>query len=497
MIDLGYRILYYKNHEDKTGSLLHETQLDGDKVSAGKLEQSLSDIGTFEFELMYDHPLYNAIDPITGLVKIINKYDKEVEFYGRVLKPDAGMDSSGLFGKTFVCESVLGYLQDSTQTFQRVPNKGVEDYFRRIIDVHNSQVEPHKRFKIGRVTVPNQSDTPHRYIGYETTFETIKTYLVGRLGGYIRLRLEDDGMYLDYLQSVGEEMDSPIQLGTNIETARRGLDLSNLITRLVPLGADLDKDTQDAETGQYVVRERVTINSVNGGKSYVEDAELVKQFGILQRPMDWTEIKDARILLQRGQQYMQNQKIAISAWSVSVVELYLIDQSFEKFKVGNTHPIDNAPLSGVERLQIIKKVIDVTQPESVDLTVGADSMTLSKFQLQQQEATKSMEKVLADQQAANAKMEAQANFNNQMSLLQTELSQYQANADSFAQEISVLTDQISKLDKTKDASLIATLTVQKEVAEGKKQSFDKQIADTKKKIEDLKQSQQGGTTNGV
>lgn len=496
MIDLGYRILYYKNHEDKTGILLHETQLDGDKVSAGRLEQSLSDIGTFEFELMYDHPLYNKIEPITGLVKIINKYDKEVEFYGRVLKPDAGMDSSGLFAKTFVCESVLGYLQDSTQTFQRVPNNGVEDYFRRIIDVHNSQVEPHKRFKVGRVTVLNQSDTPYRYIGYDTTFETIKTYLIGRLGGYIHLRLEDDGMYLDYLRSVGEEVESPIQLGTNIETARRELDLSNLITRLVPLGADLDKDNRDEETGQYVVRERVTINSVNGGKSYVEDAELVKRFGILQRPMDWTEIKDARILLQRGQQYMQNQKIAISAWSVSVVELYLIDQSFKKFKVGNTHPIDNAPLSGVERLQIIKKIIDVTQPESVELTVGADSMTLSKFQLQQQEATKSMEKVLADQQAANAKLESQTNYNNQMSLLQTELSQYQANSESFAQEIRVLTEQIAQLDPESDASLIASLTVQKQVAESKKQSFDNKIVETQAAIDKLKETQ-GGNTDGV
>ena len=496
MIDLGYRIIYYKNHEDKTGSLLHETQIDGDKVSAGRLEQSLSDIGTFEFELMYDHPLYNKIEPITGLVKIINKYDKEVEFYGRVLKPDAGMDSEGLFSKTFVCESVLGYLQDSTQTFQRVANNGVEDYFRRIIAVHNSQVEPHKRFKVGRVTVLNQSDTPYRYIGYDTTFETIKTYLVGRLGGYIQLRLEEDGMYLDYLKDVGQEMDSPIQLGTNIETARRELDLSNLITRLVPLGADLDKDNRDEETGQYVVRERVTINSVNGGKSYIEDAELVKQFGILQRPMDWTEIKDAGILLQRGQQYMQSQKIAISAWSVSVVELYLINQSFEKFKVGNTHPIDNAPLSGVERLQIIKKVIDVTQPETVALTIGADSMTLSKFQLQQQEAAKSMEKVLADQQAANNKQNAQANYNYQLSLLQSELSQYKANSDSLAQEIQVLTEQIAQLDPEKDANLIASLTMQKQAAESKKQIFDNKIVETEEAIEKLKESL-GGNANGV
>ncbi|HFI0168450.1 TPA: phage tail spike protein [Streptococcus suis] len=496
MIELGYRIIYYKNHADKVGTLLHETQLDGDKVSAGRLEQSLSDIGTFEFELMYDHPLYNQIEPITGLVKIVNKYDKEVEFYGRVLKPDAGMDSTGLFAKTFVCESVLGYLQDSTQTFQRVTNNGVEDYLRRIIDVHNGQVEPHKQFKIGRVTVPNQSDVPYRFIGYDTTFETIKTYLVGRMGGYIQLRLEDDGMYLDYLKDVGQDMSSPIQLGTNIETARRELDLSNLITRLVPLGADLDKDTQDEETGQYVVRERVTINGVNGGRSYIEDPELVRQFGIIQRPIDWTEIKDARILLERGKQYIANQKIAISAWSVSVVELYLIDQTFEKFKIGNSHPIDNAPLSGVERLQIIKKVIDVTQPESVDLTVGTDSMTLSKFQLQQQEAAKSMEKVMADQQAANAKLEAQANYNNQMSLLQTALSQYQVNSESFAQEIQVLTNQIAQLDPESDANLIASLTVQKQVAEGKKQSFDNKIAETQAAIEKLKETQ-GGNADGI
>lgn len=496
MRGLGYRVIYYDNFNDETGVLLHETQLDGNKVSSGKLEQSLSDIDTFEFELMYDHPLYNRVNPITGLVKIVNKYDGEIEFLGRVLKPVAGMDSSGLFSKNFICESVLGYLQDSTQTFQRVQNRGVRDYFGRIIALHNSQVEEHKRFKIGNVTVQADSDTPYRYIGYETTFDTIKNYLIGRLGGYIRLRIEADGMYLDYLQDVGKEIDSPIQLGTNIETARREIDLSNLITRLVPLGADLDKDTQDEETGQYVVRERITIDSVNGGKSYIEDAELVKKFGIIQRPMDWTEIKSSRILLQRGRQYMNNQKIAISSWSVSVVELYLIDQSFEKFKVGNTHPIDNAPLSGVEKLQIIKKIIEVTSPESVELTVGSDSITLSKFQLQQQEATKSMEKVLADQQAENKRLEAQANHNNQLALLQTELSQYKANVESFIQEIKVLNEQINNLDKSRDAHLISNLTVQKQVAEGKKQSFEKQVSETEAKIEKLNQGK-GGTTSGV
>ena len=107
-----------------------------------------------------------------------------------------------------------------------------------------------------------------------------------------------------------------------------------------------------------------------------------------------------------------------------------------------------------------------------------------------------MEKVLADQQAANNKQNAQANYNYQLSLLQSQLSQYKANSDSFAQEIRVLTEQIAQLDPEKDANLIASLTTQKQVAESKKQIFDNKIVETEEAIEKLKETQ-GGNTNGV
>ena len=107
-----------------------------------------------------------------------------------------------------------------------------------------------------------------------------------------------------------------------------------------------------------------------------------------------------------------------------------------------------------------------------------------------------MEKVLADQQAANAQQNAQANYNYQLSLLQSQLSQYKANSDSFAQEIKVLTEKIAQLDPEKDADLIASLEVQKKVAESKKQSFDNKIVETEEAIEKLKETQ-GGNANGV
>ena len=47
-----------------------------------------------------------------------------------------------------------------------------------------------------------------------------------------------------------------------------------------------------------------------------------------------------------------------------------------------------------------------------------------------------------------------------------------------------------------DADLIDSLTLQKQVAESKKQSFDNKIVETEEAIEKLKQSQ-GGNANGV
>lgn len=435
----GFRVLYYADYNDKQPLVLHDTSGDSEKVYEGKIEQSLSDIHTFNFEILYNHPLYNRIKPIVGLVKIINKFDNDVEFFGRVLQPEFEMDSEGAFSKRFVCESALGYLQDSTQSFQKVPNKGIEDYLRRIIDKHNSQVEPHKQFKIGKVDVDNPTDTPHRYIGYDTTFQTIKDFVIGRFGGYIVLRLEDDGMYLDYLKDVGENKRTPIQLGTNIETARREIDLTNIVTRLVPLGADLEEKFTRAkqETGQFVVRARTTVEKVNNGLAYVEDPELVKEFGIIQRPVDWTDISDPKILLARGKQYMQSLKIAISSWTVNVVEMYFIDSKVEKFVLGNKHPIDNPPISGVEQLQIIKKVIDIVHPESIELTVGSDSMSLSKYQLQQREATESMQKVMLDTLSRQTQLEKTSEIN----MIKAEIVALEAVVKNYSNDINYYSKQ--------------------------------------------------------
>ena len=253
----------------------------------------------------------------------------------------------------------------------------------------------------------------------------------------------------------------------------------------MPLGADIQDTERSEETGQFVIRERVTIDRVNGGKRYIEDAELVKKFGIIQRPVDWTDIESDHILFQRGKQYMNAQKIAISSWNVHVVELYLIDKTYDKFKLGNTHPIDNAPLSGIERLQIIKKIIDITQPESVDLTVGSDSITLSKFQLQQQEAAKSMEKVLADNNARQAQIAKENAKNNKLAILQSELATNNSLVESNTKELNIINEQISKLKAEKDKAMIDNLKLQKDIVQNKINQYKAKVTEITKQIKEM------------
>ena len=87
----------------------------------------------------------------------------------------------------------------------------------------------------------------------------------------------------------------------------------------------------------------------------------------------------------------------MTTWEISAIERSLIDSRFEKYEVGNTHPIINAPMSGVESLQIIEKTTDLLNPQAVKLKIGANQTTLSAYYNQVREAQKSIENVVRPQ----------------------------------------------------------------------------------------------------
>ena len=414
----------------------------GNKILSGSIKQAQNAINEFTFVIPMQNDLYQKIIPFQSIVQVVNLYDEEVEFEGRVLSVSNKMTSTG-FVQEVVCEDFLSFLHDSTQHFQKLKNTGAEAYLREILNQHNAQVEDYKRIYLGSVTVKSLTDKPWRYLGYESTWDTIRERIVSNIGGYLTLRRSSDGLYLDWTTSIGQNEESPIQLGRNIKSASREISFDGIATQIMPIGAD-EKNTnkQSKETkeehGSDVTRKQIDISSVNGGKIWLEDAELVAKFGIIRKPVIWTEIDNPQILKNRGLQYLRNQKIALAKWTVAAVERYLIDSRYVKFKIGNTHPILNAPLSGIETLQIIEKKIDILNPQSVDLVIGSKSQSLSAYQLQTQEAIESIERVKANQEIERKK--------EKLVSLTSELEQLkQENKTENADKIKNLESEISKI----------------------------------------------------
>nr|DAK56725.1 MAG TPA: tail protein [Caudoviricetes sp.] len=373
----------------------------GNKILSGSIKQAQNAINEFTFTMPMQNSFYQKLVPFQSIIQVVNLYDDEIEFEGRVLTISNKMTSTG-FVQEVVCEDFLSFLHDSTQHFQKLKNTGAEAYLREILNQHNAQVEDYKRIYLGSVTVKSLTDKLWRYLGYESTWDTIRERIVANIGGYLTLRRENDGFYLDWTSSIGKSQESPIQLGRNIKSASREVSFDGIATQIMPIGAD-EKNSDGSsssdkeEQGSDVTRKQIDISSVNGGKMWLEDAELVAKFGIIRKPVIWTEIDSPSVLKSRGLQYLRNQKIALAKWTVAAVERYLIDSRYVKFKIGNTHPILNAPLSGIEKLQIIEKKIDILNPQSVDLVIGSKSQSLSAYQLQSQEAIESIERAKANQ----------------------------------------------------------------------------------------------------
>lgn len=408
----GYAIYWWPSFLDRRWDKLNRTTASrrvihdpysprGNKIVHGEIKQAVNSIHELEFSIPLDHTMYQKLVQFKSIIEVVNLRDNEVEFVGRVLTMTNEMSTDGFVQKV-VCEDFLSYLHDSAQWFQKLPNRGSGDYFKIIFESANVQIEEYKRITPRNITVQSRSDRPFRYIGYDSSWDTVRERIINNIGGYLTLREFNTRLYVDWTKDIGITKESPIKLGQNIKSASREVDFDGLATIIVPIGADLQSQNQGQEEDQSpdVTRAQLDIRSVNDGKMYLADEELIREFGFIRKSVIWTEIDNPGILLARGKQYLRNQKIALAKWTISAVERYLIDSRYSKFRIGNKHKIINAPLSGIETLQILEKKIDILNPQSVDLTIGSQSQSLSAYQLQTQEADSSIEKLKSDQSIA-------------------------------------------------------------------------------------------------
>lgn len=349
------------------------------RLENGSIKKSINSIDSFSFSFTPNNPAQNKLIPLKTKIEVENLKNGKIEFRGRILLLTPQMDSNGLFNTQVIAESELGYLNDSITRYAEFHDISVKDFLIIIIRNHNENTTPDKHFTVGNVEF---TDRLYRFLGYENTFATIKDKLLDRLGGELQVRVENRVKYLDYLKEIGEYSNVEIALSKNLRSIEREEDPSNIISRLVPLGAKLE----DSD-------ERITIASVNNGVDYIDDLEAIKKFGIIEGMITWDDVNFPNILLKKGKEKQKEINKIRSKYNVEALDLSLIGLDFNSFELGNSYRLINPIMSVNDTVRIVEKTIDIITPQSSNLTIGEKFEDIKSYNLKSMEANRSLENV--------------------------------------------------------------------------------------------------------
>lgn len=360
-------------------TVINEVSTNTDNRISGTIKQGINCINSFTFTIYPNNQGYNLINPLSTLVKVLNTKTNKYEFIGRVLSPTHSMNSNGLVSKTFICESELGYLLDTYQSYEEIHNVTVKGYLERLIRVHNANTDSNKQFTIGNVNVIDNNDSLYRCVAYDTTKKNIDDDLIDKLGGELQIRYENDIRYLDYLTEIGKVCSTEIRLAKNLQDIEQNIDVNGYCNRLVVLGSKL-KSTDD-EGNKVDLEERLTIESVNNGIRYIDDEESIKKFGVIQSQVIFDDVTDAKNLFSKGKKYLLSQRILISN-KVTALDLSLIDIDIDSFEVGNYYPLIHEILNINDTVRIVEKSISIDSPHASTITLGDLEKDIKKYNIQ-------------------------------------------------------------------------------------------------------------------
>lgn len=372
--------MIYENPESNNGIEIQSPYNNDLKVESDSLKPSINEIGTFNFTIYPDNPGWGKMRPLRTLIKVTDVPHNFVVFEGRVLGPTTEQDDERVLSESYICEDEKGFLHDSVQSWEKFTgNRTAEQLFRKAIATHNEQVEDYKRFEIGIIDMPDLSDNVRFMDDTKSTFDNISDKLLesDNIGGELRIRKEGNVRYIDWLQAIGEDRDTPIRLRKNLLEMTKDLDPTDVITMFFPRGERIEDD----EENQGQSKPRLTIASVNNGREYLmAEQALIDEFGIQGGSETWDEVTQANILKTRGQQFLDRQLVATGKFTLDVIDLSLLNLDPDRFWLGNTYPVNNPLMNIDERLRVVDMNIKINAPQETELNFGDKELTLSQYQ---------------------------------------------------------------------------------------------------------------------
>ncbi len=456
--------LKYKNY------ILHDMRLADEKliIRDPSVKLAVSKAGEMSFTVDAEHPYLSNLRRMSGLVELL---DGTLPIYrGRITS-----DTKDFYGAHKIeTEGIMAVLNDSIIPPFNFPEDFTEDasykaaaasgnvvefFFRWILSQHNAQVTAEQQIKPGVVTVSD----PNNYITrsseeYATAMSTISDKLIkSALGGYLLIRYEDDGNYLDYYAALPLTNTQSVEFAENLLDLSSETDGTNIYTAILPEGKDglTIEALPDGDLTDDLVKSGLTIYSKSGMSTY----------GRITRHIKWDDVTVAANLQTKAKAALADNGLSMpETITCKAVDLGWQD-GIQHFRVGRMTALFSNPHGYSASYPLMELAPDILDPGNTQITLGATQQTYTGAQIDAKRETdnriESTRQEISERVDESSSQVIQATHQqitdlqqNVNSIILSALENYveTGDFDSYKEEVStklsVLTDQLS-IDITK------------------------------------------------
>ena len=356
-----YKIIVEDNG---TRQIMHAAKADStQRVQSGQLKEHVNTTPSMTTDLTPQNLCYGKLHERLSTAELINTVTGETEFEGYLLTAPVSMASDGKLRQKLTFEGYMGYLNDSIQMYHTYEDTTVSAFLYALLEAHNAAVPAHKQIFLGTVNISGDN-TNSKTTAYRSTLAEIRENLISRLGGEILVRRGQDGrLLLDYMDALsgGATSGTVVTLGTNLRSLSVETDTTGIITRLIPLGTQLNDETAERLTIDGAVIDSVTINV-----PYIDDPAGIEKYGVIAGTAEFDDITVKENLYERGIAYFEENNRVPKHYTASVLDI----SGHGALRTGGTYRF-RQPFMGLdENLRLLGRTVDILKPYTPTVEIG-------------------------------------------------------------------------------------------------------------------------------
>ena len=386
-----------------------------------KVKMEVNTVGEGSFTIYKNHPYYDQIKRLKSIFEVRDEIG--AIFRGRMT--DDSLDFNN--GKAIDLEGLMAFFNDSIIAPYNFPEDFLEDaeylaaaesgnvvefFLNWLIEQHNSQVQEFQRFKLGDVTVSD----PNNYIARsdsdsQHTWDVLKSKLFdSALGGYLCIRYEDDGNYIDYLSEFTLTNTQEIEFGKNLLDLKRETKGAETYSAIIPIGAEIEVEVEvdsEPETASdegdeteptpevEKIKKKVTLEDIpdgnitddivkvtlSNGLHAIYSISALEEYGwICPKPSEttWDDVTEVQNLLTKAVEELTGTMVMLSETiETTAGDLHFTNAEIQSFRIYRNVVAKSTPHNLSRIYPLTKLEIPLLEPHNIKITLGETVKTLT------------------------------------------------------------------------------------------------------------------------